>query len=115
MKMEENTLEMIGDVTLGTMTFENKTRSEKRTNNWPSRVKNSAFARSIPLRCTVPADATTQGKTDEYVGRWLKRQAEDLVVMTKVAGRSQMALRGRAEDEENRMTAKQMKEAWSAR
>ena len=111
-KMEEkNTLEMIGDVTLGTMTFGNQ-NTEREAHEQLDRACKEFGVRAIDTAemYPVPADATTQGKTDEYVGRWLKRQKrrEDFVVMTKVAGRSQMALRGRAEDEENRMTAKQM-------
>ena len=110
---EENTslLEMIGDVTLGTMTFGNQ-NTEREAHEQLDRACKEFGVRAIDTAemYPVPADATTQGKTDEYVGRWLKRQKrrEDFVVMTKVAGRSQMALRGRAEDEENRMTAKQM-------
>ena len=110
-KMEEkNTLEMIGDVTLGTMTFGNQ-NTEREAHEQLAFACKEFGVRAIDTAemYPVPADATTQGKTDEYVGRWLKRQKrEDFVVMTKVAGRSQMALRGRAEDEENRMTAKQM-------
>ena len=109
---EENTLlkEMIGDVTLGTMTFGNQ-NTEREAHEQLDRACKEFGVRAIDTAemYPVPADSTTQGKTDEYVGRWLKRQKrEDFVVMTKVAGRSQMALRGRAEDEENRMTAKQM-------
>jgi len=102
---------MIGDVTLGTMTFGNQ-NTEREAHEQLDRACKEFGVRAIDTAemYPVPADATTQGKTDEYVGRWLKRQKrrEDFVVMTKVAGRSQMALRGRAEDEENRMTAKQM-------
>tara|TARA_A100001037_G_C15105795_1_gene616362 strand:- start:378 stop:1769 length:1392 start_codon:yes stop_codon:yes gene_type:complete len=110
-KMEEkNTPLEIGDVTLGTMTFGNQ-NTEREAHEQLAFACKEFGVRAIDTAemYPVPADATTQGKTDEYVGRWLKRQKrEDFVVMTKVAGRSQMALRGRAEDEENRMTAKQM-------
>jgi aryl-alcohol dehydrogenase-like predicted oxidoreductase len=37
----------------------------------------------------VPASAETQGATDRYIATWLQKQRrEDLVVMTKVSGRS---------------------------
>lgn len=37
----------------------------------------------------VPVEATTQGKTDEYIGTWLKNQNRDgIVLASKVCGRS---------------------------
>ncbi len=40
----------------------------------------------------VPTEAATQGRTDLYIGTWLKgsgRRREDVVLATKVSGRGQ--------------------------
>ena len=102
----------IADVTLGTMTF-----GKQNTENDAHQQLNFAIkefgVNSIDTAemYAVPADAKTQGKTDEYIGSWLKKKdvkREEIILMTKVAGRSQMQLRGRIPGEENRLTAKQM-------
>ena len=102
----------IADVTLGTMTF-----GKQNTENDAHQQLNFAIkefgVNSIDTAemYAVPADAKTQGKTDEYIGSWLKTkdvQREEIILMTKVAGRSEMQLRGRIPGEENRLTAKQM-------
>ena len=102
----------IADVTLGTMTF-----GKQNTENDAHQQLNFAIkefgVNSIDTAemYAVPADAKTQGKTDEYIGSWLKEKdvkREEIILMTKVAGRSEMQLRGRIPGEENRLTAKQM-------
>jgi aryl-alcohol dehydrogenase-like predicted oxidoreductase len=40
----------------------------------------------------IPTEAGTQGLTDKYIGNWLKRgstRREDIVLATKVSGRSE--------------------------
>ena len=102
----------IADVTLGTMTF-GKQNTEKDAHEQLNYAIKEFGVNSIDTAemYAVPADAKTQGKTDEYIGSWLKKKdvkREEIILMTKVAGRSQMQLRGRIPGEENRLTAKQM-------
>ena len=101
---------MIGDVTLGTMTFGNQ-NTEREAHEQLDRACKEFGVRAIDTaRCTRASgcdDARQNGRVRREVAEKAETR-EDFVVMTKVAGRSQMALRGRAEDEENRMTAKQM-------
>ena len=38
----------------------------------------------------VPTEAATQGRTDQYIGTWLKgRKREDVVLASKVGGRGE--------------------------
>lgn len=102
----------IADVTLGTMTF-GKQNTEKDAHRQLNFAIKEFGVNSIDTAemYAVPADAKTQGKTDEYIGSWLKKKdvkREEIILMTKVAGRSEMQLRGRIPGEENRLTAKQM-------
>ena len=102
----------IADVTLGTMTF-GKQNTEKDAHEQLNFAIKEFGVNSIDTAemYAVPADAKTQGKTDEYIGSWLKEKdvkREEIILMTKVAGRSEMQLRGRIPGEENRLTAKQM-------
>jgi len=101
----------IADVTLGTMTF-GKQNTEKDAHAQLNFAVKEFGVNSIDTAemYAVPADAKTQGKTDEYIGSWLRKDVkrEEIILMTKVAGRSQMQLRGRNPGEENRLTAKQM-------
>ena len=100
----------ICDVTLGTMTFGNQ-NTENEAHEQLNFAMKEFGVNSIDTAemYAVPADPKTQGKTDEYIGSWLKHQKrEEIVLMTKVAGRSQMTLKGRNPNEENRLTAKQM-------
>ena len=102
----------IADVTLGTMTF-GKQNTEKDAHEQLNYAIKEFGVNSIDTAemYAVPADAKTQGKTDEYIGSWLKEKdvkREEIILMTKVAGRSEMQLRGRIPGEENRLTAKQM-------
>ena len=102
----------IADVTLGTMTF-GKQNTEKDAHEQLNYAIKEFGVNSIDTAemYAVPADAKTQGKTDEYIGSWLKKKdvkREEIILMTKVAGRSEMQLRGRIPGEENRLTAKQM-------
>ena len=99
----------IADVTLGTMTF-GKQNTEKDAHEQLNYAIKEFGVNSIDTAemYAVPADAKTQGKTDEYIGSWLKEKdvkREEIILMTKVAGRSEMQLRGRIPGEENRLTA----------
>lgn len=59
----------------------------------------------------VPTSGETQGLTDKYIGTWLQKQRrEDLVIMTKVSGRSGITyLRDNGETTD--VTPKQIRES----
>jgi aryl-alcohol dehydrogenase-like predicted oxidoreductase len=58
----------------------------------------------------VPAQRETQGRTESYIGSWLAQRGkrDDIVLATKVAGRSQMVWTRNDEVEEVRHTKAQI-------
>ncbi len=79
----------ISELCLGTMTY-----GEQNTPEDAAQQLDYALAQGINFIDTaemypVPPQGETQGRTEDYVGRWLKRQARDkLVIATKVTGPS---------------------------
>ncbi len=79
----------VSEVGLGTMTF-----GEQNTLDEACAQLDFAVAQGVNFIDTaemypVPGKAETQGRTEEYVGHWLKRKARDqVIVATKVAGPS---------------------------
>jgi len=77
----------VSEIALGTMTF-----GEQNTQAQASEQLDYAFAQGVNFidaaeMYPVPGKAETQGRTEEYIGHWLKTQARDKVVIaTKVAG-----------------------------
>ena len=77
----------VSEVCLGTMTF-----GEQNTEADAHAQLDYAVAHGINVIDTaemypVPPNATTQGRTETFVGNWLARRRRDgLVIMTKVAG-----------------------------
>ena len=77
----------VSEITLGTMTF-----GQQNTLADACAQLDYAVAQGVNFIDTaemypVPAKAETQGRTEEYVGQWLKSQARDkLIIGTKVAG-----------------------------
>ncbi len=77
----------VSEITLGTMTF-----GQQNTLEDAFAQLDYAFAQDVNFFDTaemypVPAKAETQGRTEEYVGKWLKQQLRDKVIIgTKVAG-----------------------------
>jgi aryl-alcohol dehydrogenase (NADP+) len=77
----------VSEITLGTMTF-----GQQNTLADTCAQLDYAFAQGVNFIDTaemypVPAKAETQGRTEEYVGQWLRRQARDkMIVGSKVAG-----------------------------
>src|SRR5215468_2072443 len=77
----------VSSVCLGTMTW-----GEQNTEAEAHAQLDCAIAHGINFLDTaemypVPPNATTQGRTETYIGNWLGRRRRDgLVVMTKVAG-----------------------------
>ncbi|CAA0818692.1 NAD(P)-linked oxidoreductase superfamily protein [Striga hermonthica] len=81
---------VISEITLGTMTF-----GEQNTEKEAHEQLSYSFERGINALDTaevypIPLKKETQGRTDLYIGRWLKSQARDKVILaTKVAGYSE--------------------------
>jgi aryl-alcohol dehydrogenase (NADP+) len=79
----------VSEICLGTMTY-----GEQNTPEDAARQLDYALAQGINFIDTaemypVPPQGETQGRTEEYVGRWLRTQARDrLVIATKVTGPS---------------------------
>jgi aryl-alcohol dehydrogenase (NADP+) len=79
----------VSEMCLGTMTY-----GEQNTPEDAQAQLDLAVARGVNFIDTaemypVPPRAETQGRTEEYVGRWLKSQVRDsLVIATKVTGPS---------------------------
>jgi len=77
----------VSELCLGTMTFGEQNSAED-----AARQLDYAFSRGINFIDTaemypVPPRAETQGRTEDYVGRWLRHQARDRIVLaTKVTG-----------------------------
>jgi aryl-alcohol dehydrogenase-like predicted oxidoreductase len=77
----------VSEIALGTMTF-----GQQNTLAEACAQLDYALAQGVNFIDTaemypVPAKAETQGRTEEYVGQWLRRQARDKVIIgTKVAG-----------------------------
>ena len=79
----------VSEICLGTMTY-----GEQNTPEDAARQLDYALAQGINFIDTaemypVPPQGETQGRTEEYVGRWLQGQARDkLIIATKVTGPS---------------------------
>jgi aryl-alcohol dehydrogenase (NADP+) len=79
----------VSELALGTMTF-----GEQNTLDDACAQLDYAVAQGVNFIDTaemypVPGKAETQGRTEEYVGHWLKKQQRDkLIITTKVAGPS---------------------------
>src|ERR1700747_1014805 len=77
----------VSEVCLGTMTW-----GEQNSEDEAHAQLDYAVAQGINVIDTaemypVPPNATTQGRTETFIGNWLARRGRDgLVIMTKVAG-----------------------------
>lgn len=83
-----NTAIKVSKICLGTMTF-----GEQNTEAEAHQQLDYAFSRGVNFLDTaemypVPGKATTQGRTEAYIGSWLKkrRKRDDIILATKVAG-----------------------------
>ncbi|XP_027366370.1 uncharacterized protein LOC113872766 isoform X2 [Abrus precatorius] len=80
----------VSEITIGTMTF-----GEQNTEKEAHDILNYAFHRGINALDTseaypIPMKKETQGKTDIYIGSWLKSQPRDKIILaTKVCGYSE--------------------------
>ncbi|KAF3456502.1 hypothetical protein FNV43_RR01154 [Rhamnella rubrinervis] len=88
-KLGDSDLE-ISEITLGTMTF-----GEQNTEKEAHELLSYSFDKGINAIDTaeaypIPMKKETQGKTDLYIGSWLKSQPRDKVILaTKVCGYSE--------------------------
>lgn len=77
----------VSEISLGTMTF-----GQQNTQSDACAQLDYAIAQGVNFIDTaemypVPAKAETQGRTEEYVGKWLHKQARDKIILaTKVTG-----------------------------
>lgn len=84
-----NTNLLVSEIALGTMTF-----GQQNTLSEACEQLDYALAQGVNFIDTaemypVPGKAETQGRTEEYVGEWLKHQLREKVILaTKVAGPS---------------------------
>ncbi|CAA2998257.1 aldo-keto reductase [Olea europaea subsp. europaea] len=83
---------VISEITLGTMTF-----GEQNTEKEAHELLSYSFESGINAIDTaemypVPVKKETQGRTDLYIGSWLKSQPRDKVILaTKIAGYSEQS------------------------
>ncbi|KAI3459516.1 hypothetical protein Pfo_016179 [Paulownia fortunei] len=103
---------VISEITLGTMTF-----GEQNTEKEAHEQLIYSFERGINALDTaevypVPLKKETQGRTDLYIGSWLKSQPRDKVILaTKVAGYSEQSTYLRDNSKVVRVDAANIKES----
>lgn len=84
-----NTNLLVSEIALGTMTFGQQNTLAEACEQLDYAVAVGVNFIDTAEMYPVPGRAETQGRTEEFVGEWLRRQSRDkLVVATKVAGPS---------------------------
>ena len=79
----------VSEIALGTMTFGEQNRPADAARQLDYAVARGVNFIDVAEMYPVPPRAETQGRTEEYVGRWLSRQSRDkLIVATKITGPS---------------------------
>lgn len=84
---------MVSEICLGTMTWgkQNTEREAHQQLNYAVGDRGVNFIDTAEMY-PVPTEAETQGLTDKYIGSWLRKgstRREDIVLATKVSGRSE--------------------------
>ncbi|KMZ69794.1 Oxidoreductase Tas aldo/keto reductase family protein [Zostera marina] len=103
---------VISEITMGTMTF-----GEQNTEKESHEILDYAFERGINAYDTaeiypVPPKKETQGRTDIYVGNWMKSKPREKVILaTKVAGCSERPNYLRDDGKTPRVDASNVKES----
>ncbi|MHB1099352.1 MAG: NADP(H)-dependent aldo-keto reductase [Burkholderiales bacterium] len=100
----------VSEICLGTMTFGEQNSLAEAHEQLDYAVQNGVNFIDTAEMYPVPGKPETQGRTEEYVGKWLKKQQRDkLFIATKVAGPSRgfSWIRGgpKALDRENILSA----------
>jgi len=107
---------MVSECCLGTMTW-GKQNTEKEAHEQLNFAVGDSGVNFIDTAemYPIPTEAGTQGLTDKYIGNWLKRgstRREDIVLATKVSGRSErITWLPRENNETPRVTRKQIMES----
>ncbi len=77
----------VSEITLGTMTFGEQNSPEDAARQLDYAVAHGVNFIDVAEMYPVPPRAETQGRTEDYVGRWLSKQSRDkLVIATKITG-----------------------------
>jgi aryl-alcohol dehydrogenase (NADP+) len=80
---------MVSEITMGTMTFGEQNSPEEASQQLDYAVSRGVNCIDVAEMYPVPSREDTQGRAEEYVGRWLKKQSRDqLIIATKIAGPS---------------------------
>jgi aryl-alcohol dehydrogenase-like predicted oxidoreductase len=84
-----NSVFQVSEIALGTMTFGQQNSLQEACAQLDYALAQGVNLIDIAEMYPVPGRAETQGRSEEYVGKWLKTRARDKVVIaTKVAGPS---------------------------
>ncbi|KAL3681065.1 hypothetical protein R1sor_024021 [Riccia sorocarpa] len=103
---------LVSEITLGTMTW-----GEQNTEQEAHEQLSYAWDQGINILDTsevypIPMQATSQGRTEQYIGNWVKTQPRDKVVIaTKVAGYSDRQTKLRKDGGITRVDRKNIREA----
>jgi len=80
---------LVSEICLGTMTYGQQNTSEEASEQLDYAVAQGVNFIDTAEMYPVPSRAETQGKTEEYIGKWLvKQQREQLIIASKIAGPS---------------------------
>jgi aryl-alcohol dehydrogenase-like predicted oxidoreductase len=80
---------LVSEICLGTMTYGNQNTIEEASQQLDYAISEGVNFIDTAEMYPVPANPETQGKTEEYIGKWLVKQQRDKIILaTKVAGRS---------------------------
>lgn len=78
---------MVSEIALGTMTFGEQNSAEDAARQLDYALANGVNFIDVAEMYPVPPRAETQGRSEDYVGRWLSKQSRDkLIVATKITG-----------------------------
>lgn len=77
----------VSEIALGTMTYGEQNSPEDAARQLDYAVANGMNFIDVAEMYPVPSRAETQGRSEDYVGRWLSKQSRDkLIVATKITG-----------------------------
>ncbi|GCB02253.1 oxidoreductase [Sulfuriferula multivorans] len=77
----------VSEITLGTMTFGEQNSPEEAARQLDYAIAHGVNFIDVAEMYPVPPRAETQGRTEDYVGRWLSKQSRDkLIIATKITG-----------------------------
>jgi len=82
----------VTSVCLGTMTWGNQNSEEEAHEQLDYAIGRGINFIDTAEAYPVPNQAETQGRTEQYIGSWLKmrKNRDSFILATKVAGRSQL-------------------------